>query len=103
MQLDATTGLMIVVGMVAWEIIRWTVNRFLKQTAGTQYVTAEECLKCREHCRVNNSGDRQALIDTIGRLDNKVDQLRGIIIRHLLLNTIGDEAGRKELETMLNA
>ena len=103
MPLAVTTGLMIVAGMVVWEIIRWSVQRFLKKTAGTQYVTVEACSACRNECKVSTGSDRKELLATIAKLDGKVDQLRSIIIRHLLLNTIDDEAGRRELEKMLNA
>lgn len=96
--MDLHLAALLLAGYVALKLIDQIImTAWKKSSFATQYVTVEECQRCRDLCKGITG-------DTMTELRTEVKQLKNIIIRHMLMNTIPeDTAARKELEKMIDA
>jgi len=69
MPTTANPAIDLVLAVAVWEVVKYAVNKFLRRTVDTNYITDKDCEKCNGKAREKESA-----------LEDKLSELRGIVL-----------------------
>lgn len=69
------TGLLVIIAMAVWEVVKIAIHRFFKKTVDTEYVTVSRCIKCREECSAQREAKDKTADNKNGEFDEKLDKI----------------------------